>query len=207
MITKKLWIFLAIPLLWHCKGENKDAKAETNTDSDAKVVHFKGREIDLTPFVEGFPYSQFMPVYAAEKLYYMERGETTDLLEIDLEGHPDLGQGRKISDIDYATRNVWNIRYNENDKQLYWTGDEINDEIINLTRLNPENGAVEKLTDVPYIFGYRWNEAKDQVAYVARLGDKEDRLGELRVMDLKTLNEGVIGQDSPEMRFTWGSPS
>jgi len=207
MIKKKLWVFLAIPLLWHCKGENKNTKADSSTESDAKVVHFKGREIDLTPFVEGFPYSGFMPVYAAGKLYYMERGETTDFLEIDLEGQPDLGKGRKISDIDYATRNVWNIRYNENDKQLYWTGDEINDEIINLTRLNPENGTVEKLTDVPYIFGYRWNEAKDKVAYVARLGDKENRLSELRVLDLNTLNEGIIGQDSADMRFTWGSPS
>ncbi|NND14825.1 MAG: S9 family peptidase [Eudoraea sp.] len=207
MIKNKIWVLLAIPLLWHCKGENSDTKDKANAVDNTKMVHFKGRQIDLTPFVEGFPYSRFTPVYAAGKLYYMVRGETTDLLEIDLEGNPDLGNGKKISDIDYATRNVWSIRYNENDKHLYWTGDEINDEIINLTRLNPENGEVEKLTDVPYIFGYRWNEAKDQVAYVARLGDKEERLGELRVLDLNSLEERAILRDTPEMRFTWGSPS
>ncbi len=207
MIKNKIWVLLAIPLLWQCKGENSKANEETTTDKSAKVVQFKGREIDLTPFVEGFPYSGFNPVYAAGKLYYMRRGETTDLLELNLEGNPDLGEGRKISDIDYATRNVWNIRYNKTDNHLYWTGDEINDEIINLTRLNPENGEVEKLTDVPYIFGYRWNEDGDKVTYVARLGDKEERLGELRTLDIKTKEETKIIQDTPEMRFTWGSPS
>jgi len=207
MIKNKIWVLLAIPLLWQCKGENSNANEETTSDKSAKVVQFKGREIDLTPFVEGFPYSGFNPVYAAGKLYYTRRGETTDLLELDLEGNPDLGVGRKISDIDYATRNVWNIRYNKTDNHLYWTGDEINDEIINLTRLNPENGEVEKLTDVPYIFGYRWNEDGDKVTYVARLGDKEERLGELRTLDLNTKEEQKIIQDTPEMRFTWGSPS
>jgi len=207
MIKNKIWVLLAIPLLWQCKGENSNANEETTSDKSAKVVQFKGREIDLTPFVEGFPYSGFNPVYAAGKLYYTRRGETTDLLELDLEGNPDLGVGRKISDIDYATRNVWNIRYNKTDNHLYWTGDEINDEIINLTRLNPENGEVEKLTDVPYIFGYRWNEDGDKVTYVARLGDKEERLGELRTLDLNTKEEQKIVQDTPEMRFTWGSPS
>ncbi|NND33531.1 MAG: S9 family peptidase, partial [Saprospiraceae bacterium] len=207
MIKNKIWVLLTIPLLWQCKGENNKANEETSSDKSAKVVQFKGREIDLTPFVEGFPYSGFNPVYAAGKLYYMKRGETTDLLELDLEGNPDLGEGRKISDIDYATRNVWSIRYNKTDNHLYWTGDEINDEIINLTRLNPENGEVEKLTDVPYIFGYRWNEDGDKVTYVARLGDKEERLGELRTLDLKTKEETKIIQDTPEMRFTWGSPS
>lgn len=66
---------------------------------------------------------------------------------------------------------------------------------------------MEKLTDVPYIFGYRWNETADKVAYVARLGDKADRLGELRIFDLATNEEIKIIQDLPEMRFTWGTPS
>jgi len=102
------------------------------------------------------------------------------LLELTLSDNPDLTKGKKISDIDYSTRNVWNIQYNEADNHLYWTGDEVNDEVINLTKLNPKTGEVTKLTDVPYIFGYSWNEDKNQVAYVARLGDKEERLGELR---------------------------
>ena len=207
MKKNKLLLLLSIALLLNCKGEDQKNELGTTPSESTRTVSFKGREIDLTPFVEGFPYSRFTPVYSTEKLYYMKRGETTDLMELDLQGNPDLGRGKKISDIDYATRNVWNIRYNEADDHLYWTGDERNDEVINLTRLNPDNGQLQKLTDVPYIFGYRWNESKDKVAYVARLGDKEERLGELRILDLNSLEEEKIIQDSPEMRFTWGPPS
>ena len=202
--------------VWSCSGseeskeETEESKPETvveDDNSNARTVTFKGREINLTPFIEGFPYSGFKPSYAAGKLYYYKTGATTELLELDLSGNPDLSKGKKISDIDYSTRNVWNIQYNKADKHIYWTGDEANDEIINLTRLNPETGKVEKLTDVPYIFGYHWNHDKTKVAYIARLGDKENRLSELRILDLATLEEETIVEDTPEMRYTWGSPS
>lgn len=201
-------LFLIILFLWNCKNETKEANTEDLlTAKSEHVVSFKNREIDLTPFVEGFPYTRFYPIYAAKKMYYMKQGESTDLLELDLSGNPDLTQGRKVSEIDFSTRNVWSIRYNKNDKHLYWIGDEINDEVINLTRLNPETGKVNKLTNVPYTFGYRWNETQDKVAFVARMGTKEERLGELRLLDLNTLEETIITQDTQEMRYTWGSPS
>jgi dipeptidyl aminopeptidase/acylaminoacyl peptidase len=203
------YFFLTILLagLMSCGGDTAQVDTTLTEEDNSRMVSFKGRTIDLTPYIEGFPYTGFIPLYAAGKLYYMKRGATTDLLELDLTGNPDLTKGKKISDIDYATRNVWSIRYNKNDTHLYWIGDEINDEIINLTRLDPATGKVEKLTDVPYIFGYRWNEGGGKVAYIARLGDKADRLGELRVLDLKTNEETKVIQDVPEMRFTWGTPS
>ncbi len=200
---KESILLLLSVCLWSCAPENDETASEENS----KLVHFKGRSIDLEPYVEGFPYGSFQPVYATNKLFYTKRGKTTELLELELGANPNLAEGRKISEIDYATRNVWNKRYNETDQHIYWTGDERNDEVINLTRLNPESGEVEKLTDVPYIFGYRWNEAQDRVAYIARLGDKENRLSELRILDLNRLEEETILQDKAEMRFTWGSPS
>jgi dipeptidyl aminopeptidase/acylaminoacyl peptidase len=42
---------------------------------------------------------------------------------------------------------------------------------------------------------------------VARLGDKENRLSELRLLDLRTGKSTVIMQDTAEYRFTWGQPS
>ena len=200
-------IFLAIGLTQCSSESTTTTNVNTSSTNNSRMVTFKGRNIDLTPYVEGFPYSSFNPFYAAGKLFYMQRGATTDLLELDLTGNPDLTKGKKISDIDYATRNVWGIRYNKNDNLIYWTGDEINDEIINLTSLDPKTGKVEKLTDVPYIFGYRWNETGEKVAYVARLGDKANRLSELRILDLKTKEETKIIQDESNMRFTWGAPS
>ena len=198
------WMSMSILMLGGCSEPISDP---AQAPDSGQYASFKGKKIDLEPYVKGFPFSNFHPYYGAEKLFYMKSGETTELLELPLSGQPDLRNGKAISDIDYSKRNVWNISYNDADKHLYWSGDERNDEIINLTRLNPETGAVEKLTDVPYIYGWRWNEAKDKIAYVARLGHKENRLGELRLLDLKTGDEQVIMQDEAAMRFTWGSPS
>jgi len=203
---KILFLFLAFAFVG-CSSSKESGEVEADNADKNTLVNFQGREIDLKPYVEGFPYSGFIPVYAADKLFYMKKGKTTDFMELPLSDDPDLTKGQKISEIDYATRNVWNIRYNEADEHLYWTGDEVNDEVINLTKLNPETGEITKLTNVPYIFGYRWNEGKDKVAFIARLGDKKERLGELRILDLKTLEETKIVQDTPEMRYTWGSPS
>jgi dipeptidyl aminopeptidase/acylaminoacyl peptidase len=75
--------------------------------------------------------------------------------------------------------------------------------IINLYRLDPATQKLAKLTDVPYIFGWRWNEDATRVAFVPRLGHIDERLGEVRVLDLDTGEETVIMQDTPDMRFTW----
>ncbi len=170
---------------------------------DPGAVMFKGREIDLTPYFEGFPYSGFSPFYDAGKLYYYHQDTVTLLKQVDLEGEFDLENGEIISDIDFSTRNVWGMRYRKADGLLYWMGDESNDEVINLYRLNPEDKTVEKLTDVPYIFGARWSKSQDKIAFIPRLGHMENRLGELRVLDLTSMEEKTIIQDNPELRFTW----
>ena len=136
MKVNKLLICLLIPFLWNCQDANQQTDNDKIVGSDnIQLVSFKGREIDLTPYVEGFPYSDFNPVLATGKMYYMKRGNTTELLELNLSEAeiPDLSKGRKISEIDFSLRNVWAMRYNENDKHLYWLGDEANDEIFNLT--------------------------------------------------------------------------
>jgi len=182
------------------------APAAIAEESD-RVVTFRGRQIDLKPYIEGFPYSGFHPYYKAGKLYYYHQDETTMLKELDLVGDVDLRKGRVVSDIDFSMRNVWSMRYNEHQKKLFWIGDEKNDEIINLYSLDASTKEVKKYTDVPYIYGWRWDAKGNEVAYVARLGHMEERLGEVRIVDLTTGEERVICQDTPEMRFTWTSPS
>ncbi|MCI4671028.1 MAG: prolyl oligopeptidase family serine peptidase [Bacteroidia bacterium] len=199
----KLLFLILLMGLMGCNTQSTSSKS----DKDSFTVSFKDREINLTPYVEGFPYSRFMPVLSANKLFYMHRGQTTKLMMLPLNDISDLSKGKVISDINFDSRNVFSMRYNEADGHLYWSGDEINDEVINLYQLNIDNGEVKKLTDVPYIFGWRWNPQGNKVAYIARLGDKENRLGELRVLDLENGKEEKIIQDRPEMRFTWGSPS
>lgn len=174
---------------------------------DNRLIVFKDRKIDLKPYVDGFPYAHFNPFYKAGKLFYYHEDSTTMLKSVDLSGDVDLNQGQLVSDIDFSQRNVWSTRYRVADKSLYWRGDELNDEILNLYRLNPETKEIQKLTDVPYIFGWRWNQNQDQIAYIARLGVLEQRLGELRVLDLESLKEKTITVDNPNFRFIWGSPS
>ena len=201
-----LFVWTLIPVVLLSLMAAATTAPATSSPSD-RLVEFKGRKIDLQPYIEGFPFRNFNPFYDAGKLYYYYVGETTQLMELDLGGGVDLRKGRVVSDVDFSTRNVWGIRYRKTDRNLYWSGDEVNDEVINLYSLNPRTKKIKKLTDVPYIFGWRWDEKKERTAYIARLGVKEERLGELRIIDLDTGAETKIIQDTPEYRFTWGSPS
>jgi dipeptidyl aminopeptidase/acylaminoacyl peptidase len=185
-----------------------DSTAQQITKQEDRIVEFKGRQIDLKPYVEGFPYKSYMPVLKAGKMYYFQTGETDQLTEISLNAADiNLANGRVLSKINFAERNVWDMRYREQDAHLYWIGDERNDEIVNLFGLNTQTGDLEMLTDVPYIFGWRWNPDETQVAYAVRLGDKDERLSELRLLNLKTGDDAAILEDTAEMRFTWGDPS
>ncbi len=110
-------------------------------------------------------------------------------------------------DLDFATRNCWAPEYNRKDNSVYWIGDEKNDEIVNIYRTSLGSNNVEKLTDVPYIYAWNFNPDGTKIAYVARLGQNENRLDELRVLDLTTLEDKLICQDNSDFRFTWGSVS
>ncbi len=200
-LSKKVVLFVLATFILCCCQTNQN----TTDEKTGRLVEFKGRKIDLTPYFEGFPYSGFNPVIKANKLFYYKSGETTELKMLEITDNVDFEQGETISGIDFSKRNVWGITYNENDNCLYWSGDEINDEVLNLYKLNIETKELIKLTDVPYIFSWGWNEDKNKIAYIARLGTKDERLGELRVLDLVTMEETVIVQDSPEFRLTWGS--
>jgi len=200
---KIFYFILLILLLGSCHSGNKNA----SSINDKNIAHFKGRAIDLKAHLEGFPYSSFEFSYGSNMLYYMKSGEIIELLELKLTGNPDLTKGRKISDIDFSKRNTYGFKYNENDHHLYWQGDEINDEVFNLYRLNPATKEVEKLTDVPYIYGYSFNKDKSKIAYVARLAAKDkEGVSELRILNLETLEDTKIIEDTEEMRYTWGDP-
>lgn len=187
-------------------GCNSDLTPSASSKNES-IVEFKDREINLYPYFKAFPYRNFSPFYAAGKLYYYHEEGETHLKEIELDKKMNLSLGTKISTIDFATRNVWGIQYRSLDGNLYWRGDQYNDEVINLYRLNPRNRKIEQLTEVPYIYGWQWEVSQQHIAYVARLGRLEDRLGELRIMDLEVGREQVILKDTPELRFTWGPPS
>lgn len=170
-------------------------------------INFQGRTINLEPYYEGFPYTEINPIYKAGKIFYYKLDSTTQLLETNLVKNANFENGNIISDIDFSKRNVWGIKFNNNDSCLYWNGDEKNDEVLNIYKLNPKNKQLKKLTNVPYIFGWSLDSSKSKIAYIARLGDLDKRLSELRILDLNSGKEKVINQDNKGFRYTWSTPS
>ena len=56
----------------------------------------------------------------------------------------------------------------------------------------------------------RLNDYKDdgtKIAYVSRMGQNENRLDELHILDLKTLQDSLLRTDEADFRYTWGDIS
>jgi len=205
-LIKIFSLFLIVVLFSACdeKAKNKNKEVE---EINNNIINFQGRKIDLEPYFEGFPYTEINPIYKAGKIFYYKLDSTTQLLETNLVENAKFDEGKNISDIDFSKRNVWGIKFNPNDGCLYWNGDEKNDEVLNIYKLNPQNKQLDKLTNVPYIFGWSLDSSKKQIAYIARLGDLDKRLSELRILDINSGKEKVINKDNKNFRYTWSTPS
>ncbi|MDR1259654.1 MAG: prolyl oligopeptidase family serine peptidase [Tannerellaceae bacterium] len=194
--------FIVLCILFMSCSQRATHEADGNL-----TLGFEGRTIDLSPYLEEFPYSQFSVSKDGEKLFFFKTANENRLQWITVEKDAILKNANDVINLDFSTRNCWSPRYNEKDNFVYWIGDEKNDEIINLYRTRPGSDVAEKLTGVPYIYAWGFNPGKTKIAYVARLGQNEDRLDELRVIDLQTLEDTLICQDTPQYRFTWGGIS
>ncbi len=177
-----------------------------NSTPDYKI-DFEGRTIDIRPYLEDFPYSQFSLSKDGDKLFFHNAGDQTHLQWIDLTKTTDLNTAKNAIDVDLAKANCWHPKYNKADDCLYWIGDENNEEIINIYRSKLGSTEKEKLTDVPYIYAWNFNQDHSKIAYVSRMGQNESRLDELHVLDLKTKEDKLIGTDKSDFRYTWGSVS
>ena len=173
---------------------------------DSGKVHFIDRDVDVLSFLEGFPYSTY-GFYLSEdatKLFYVRQADGNPLMMLDLAESTDIGKGEVISDEDWASRNFWSPDFNEKDGYLYWMGDKSNDEKIDLYWMDPETGETECFTDVPYIYGWSFNDDKSLIAYVARISqDGDDHSDEFRILNVKTLEDRLICEDKPDFRMTW----
>ena len=173
---------------------------------DSGKVHFIDRDVDVLSFLEGFPYSTY-GFYLSEdatKLFYVRQADGNPLMMLDLTESTNIGKGELISAEDWASRNFWSPDFNEKDGYLYWMGDKSNDEKIDLYRMDPETGETECFTDVPYIYGWSFNDDKSLIAYVARISqDGDDHSDEFRILNVKTLEDRLICEDKPDFRMTW----
>lgn len=171
------------------------------------LLKFQERHVDIAPFFEDFPYSQFSLSEDGEKLFFFKTSEQNKLQWLDITKEKDFSKATDAVDLDFSKRNCWQPIYNEKDGCVYWIGDERNEEIINIYRCNLLAPGVEKLTDVPYIYAWDFSPDRTRIAYVARLAQNEKRLDELRMLDLRTGRDTLVCQDKPDFRYTWGDIS
>ena len=70
--------------------------------------------------------------------------------------------------------------------------------------MDPSTGETVCFTDVPYIYGWSFNDDKSLIAYVARTSqDGDDHTDEFRLLNVKTLEDKLICEDKPDFRMTW----
>jgi dipeptidyl aminopeptidase/acylaminoacyl peptidase len=174
------------------------------------TVRFLDRDVDVASFVEGFPYSTY-GFYLSEdatKLMYVRNADGNPLLMLDLAESTDIGKGKVISAEDWSKRNFWHPHWNEKDGKLYWMGDQANDEKIDLYRMGPQTGETTCFTDVPYIYGWSFNDDKTLAGYIARVSQVEnDHVDEFHVLNVVTGENRLICTDRPDFRMTWSEVS
>lgn len=205
-MKKNICLTIALAMLGTASVMAQAITVET-ANKNSKIK-FEGREVEIAPFFENFPYQYFSMSKDGQKLFFTKTATENRLQWIPLDGQTPLTEGKDAIDANLSTRNAWSPRYNEKDGCMYWIGDERNDEKIDIYRSKLEPlGKPERLTDVPYIYAWDFNPAKDKIAYVSRMGQEAQRLDELHILDLKTGADKLICTDKEDFRYTWGSIS
>ncbi len=184
------------------------------------VVRFLGREVDLGPFLEGFPYTAFMPTLEHGRLYYVETGDRYVLRSLPLPAADqpiaalDLAAGEPVTEVDWSTRSLWSVRTHAPSNTLWLHADARNDEQMNLWRVDLSKPAAERIpeqiTKADYVYGFGLSEDDSKIAYLARTGQQAPYRSCLRLLDAaEPTGEGADQEvlcDSPALSFTWGTP-
>ncbi len=176
------------------------------------AVKFLGRTIDLRPHLQGFPYLGWNADFDAGRLFYFhETAAGRFLIAQPLGGRGrtariDPAAGRRVHDVDWSKRNFLSMRFDSVGGDMLVHADERNDEVGNLYRLSLRTGALTKLTDVPYIYGWDISPDGRRVGYVARYGAREPYRSCLRVLELQTgASRDVVCGQGGEQRMVWSA--
>ncbi len=193
--------------------EVPDDGATTVVDAGAKpkparagLVKYFDRELDLEPFLVGFPYGRFKPSLETGRLFYYALGDayTLKMLPLEQPGATwDLANGKTISDVDWSKRSLWSLHHHVASDSLWLHADEKNDEKMNLWRLDLKSGQLAQITRHDYVYGYGFSEDEQTIAYIPRKGQKAPFESCLRLRDVATGDEREIVCDDPKLQFTW----
>jgi dienelactone hydrolase len=185
-------------------------------------VRFRDRTVDLAPFLEGFPYTQFTAKLEHGRMFFIETGDRYVLRSLALPQPDatvaplDLASAEAVTEIDWSTRSLWGLRLHAATNTLWLHADANNDEHMNLWRIDMREGASqrqpEQITFADYVYGWGLSEdaEHEQIAYLARSGQQAPYRTCLRLLDAsdpkhKGADQEVVC-DNPELSFTWSSP-
>lgn len=181
-------------------------------EEETYTVSFLERTIDLEPYVQGFPYGRWDADFEAGTLTYMHRTPSGTFLMVQplAVGHGsgliDPTAGRLVHDIDWSTRSFWGTDYDSISGDQILLADERNDEVINLYRLSLEDGSIEKLTDVPYIYGRDFSKDGRTIGYIARYGDTEPYRNCLTLLNPRDgSSREILCEEGSQFRMVWSS--
>lgn len=141
----------------------------------ATSATFGDRTIDIAPHIAGFPYRSFRPLEELGVLLFKhETPEGLFLMKLPLRDVPNWANAVQVNDIDWNTRNMHGMEPLPKENAVLFTGDEDNREEFDLYKLFLDDGRIEKLTDVPYVYGRGVDHARDRLFWVARYPAGDD---------------------------------
>lgn len=196
------------------EGEPSEAPAELAPTA----VRFFDRTVELAPFLEGFPYTHFMPSLEHERLYYLETGDRYVLRSLVLPGPEqsvtalDLSKGEAVTEVDWSTRSLWSVKTHAPSHTLWLHADARNDETMNLWRIDLAKPVAERIpeqvTFADYVYSFGFSEDHTKIAYLARTGQQAPYRSCLRLLDPRdpTGADQEVLCDTPSLQFTWGTP-
>lgn len=191
-------------------GSSVEAAVEVVTPAPLNtVVQFAGRDVDLEPHNQGFPYRGFqVSPHMGQLLYFHKGKDARGLRALPLAGEMDLAAGLPVTDIDWNTRSLSRWEEIPGTESLLAIADEDNAEFFDVYRIDlADGGSIRKLTDVPYVYGFGLDVPRDRFAYVARYPDEERVVGFKTCLEFMPLEGGdkeVVVCDTDALPFTWG---
>jgi dienelactone hydrolase len=176
------------------------------------LAQYFDRELDLRPFLAGFPYGRFRPSLRTGALFYYELGDSYTLRMLDVGEHAgafdrlELSAGQAISDVDWSKRSLWSIHHHAASHTLWLHADARNDEKMNLWTLELDSGALTQQTEHDYVYGLGFSPDEKTIAYLPRKGTKAPFETCLVLRTVETGTEEQVLCDSPALTFTWSEP-
>ena len=194
------------------EGGLRAPEPDTTIEPDASplgIARYFDREIDLAPFLAGFPYERFQPSLETGRLFFYEVGDAYTLKMLTL---PDAGTGKwdlagapAVSDVDWSKRSLWSIHHHAASNTLWMHADAANDEQMNLWTLDLGSKALEQVTHHDYVYGFGFSEDEARIAYLPRAGKKAPFKTCLRIREVASGEEREVVCDRPDLTFTWSN--